>query len=420
MDFLGEKKNKLKDKLHICLISEEFPPDSGWGGIATYTYTLAKGIDKLGHKVSVITTTLDEDHIDKIGENISVYRLKFHPPQKITSKIIFNSFRFWQRNRKEVRHQAELAWAFYKGFKNINLENKIDIVETPDYHFNSLFISLFNSVPLAVKLHTPLIFNYYSNNLPIDKEVKWLDYFERLQIRQCDIISSPSKSLKIRAQKWLKNISKKVHVVPNPIDHEEFIPIKNEKEKIIIYTGRLEVRKGVHILLEAFKKISDKIPEYKLLLFGHDTKTFTLDGEILYFKEYIERKKLLKGIEDRVIFAGKVDRKELPQYFSKANFAVFPSIKFENFPYSCLEAMSCGVAVIGTNTGGMSEMIQNNESGFVVEPENIDELSEKIVTLAKDENLQKKFGKKSREIILERYSLIEQSKRIVDFFKNVI
>ncbi len=410
----------MENKLHICLISEEFPPDSGWGGIATYTYTLAKGLDKLGHKVSVISMTLDEDHIVHMGKNIEIYRLKFHPPQKLSSKLIFNTFRLWHRNRKEVRHQVEISWAFYKGFKHINSKSKVDIVETPDYHFNSLFISLFHSVPLAVKLHTPLIFNYYSNNLPIESEIKWLDYFERLQIRQSDLISSPSKLLKIKALKWLKNINKKIHVVPNPIDHEEFRPIKNEKKKIILYTGRLEARKGVHILLEAFKKISDKIPEYKLLLLGHDTKTFNFDGEILYFKEYLDRKNILKGIENRVIFGGKVERKDIPQYFSEANFAVFPSIRFENFPYSCLEAMSCGVGVIGTNSGGMAEMIENGKSGFVVEPENIDELSEKILTLAKDEKLQKEFGKRSREIVLERYSLIEQSKRIVEFFESVI
>ncbi len=410
----------MKDKFHICLISEEFPPETGWGGIATYTHTLAKGLDRLGHKVSVITTTLSEDHKSKIGKNIEVYHLKFHPPQKIISKAIFNTFRFWHRNRKEVRHEVQLAWAFYKGFKHINSQEKIDIVEVPDYHFNGLFISLFNSVPLAVKLHTPLIFNYYSNNLPIDSEVKWLDYFERLQIRQCDLISSPSKLLKEKTEKWMKKLNKKIYVVPYAVDHETFHPIKGEREKIILFTGRLEVRKGVHILLKAFKKIAPKIPEYKLLLLGHDTETFTLNGEKLFFKEYLKRTNLLDGIEDRVIFGGRVEREELPKYFSKANFAVFPSVKFENFPFACLEGMSCGRGVIGTNSGGMAEMIEDGKSGFVVEPENVDQLAEKMLILAKDEKLQEEFGKRSREIILERYSLESQSERILNYFKKVI
>ena len=209
------------------------------------------------------------------------------------------------------------------------------------------------------------------------------------------------------AATWLGD-GRPIEVLPNPIDTEEFQPGGTSADAgcdYLFYTGRLERRKGVHLLLEAFREVHRHHPALRLILAGHDTPTFRLEGQTLPFREYARSTGLLEGLGESVMFLGRVDRADLPPWYHGSLACIFPSEGFENFPYTCLEAMSCGKAVVVTDAGGMAEMVENGESGFCVRAGEASALAEAMGRLAADRELARRMGSAARQRVLAEYSL---------------
>ena len=174
----------------------------------------------------------------------------------------------------------------------------------------------------------------------------------------------------------------KIVVVPNGID-PEFPPNKTEG-KCILYLGRLEEKKGVQYLIEAYRKRGFKD---RLLIIG--------DGP---YRKELER--LASGLN--VEFAGKIPNSKVGGFLRRGKIFVLPSLE-EGFPTVLLEAMSVGLPLISTRIVGMEDIVKNGENGFLVEPGNPDELGEAIEKLLNDQKLREMMGKRSLEEV-KKYS----------------
>jgi glycosyltransferase involved in cell wall biosynthesis len=120
-------------------------------------------------------------------------------------------------------------------------------------------------------------------------------------------------------------------------------------------------------------------------------------------KGYLLEKIKESGCEKNVRFVEHLQRPELVEYYRRSTLAVVPSL-WENFPYACMEAMSCGKPVIASRTGGISEMVEDGIDGILVSPGSVHELVQKAVALLSDEKLRLKLGSKARENVLAKFS----------------
>ncbi|MBN2432140.1 MAG: glycosyltransferase family 4 protein [Acidobacteria bacterium] len=411
----------LNDRpLHICLISEEYPPDTGWGGIGTYTYNLARGLVQQGQRVQVVAGCLKSAATAE-EEGVRVHRIGFAAPKQPVKRLIYRIFQVYTHRMPYLRRKLEFAHAAAGLIRRLHDADPLDLLETAEYDANGYFATRWGRIPAVVKIHTPLLVNYHLNRLPVTREVRWCDRLERRQTRRAACITTPSRAMKRLAEDWLQP-RRDIRVLPNPIDTEEFSPAGpavRDPGRYLFYTGRLERRKGVHILLEAFRRARHRIPEVKLVLAGHDTPTFQTDGRTVSFREYLTANDLLADIGDRVIFLGKVDRRELPAYYRGSVAGVFPSEEFENFPYTCLEAMACGRAVIVTDSGGMAEMVTDGVSGRCVPAGEAAPLAEALVDVAQRPDITERMGTAARGRILENYSMAAISRRTLDLYHEV-
>ena len=114
-----------------------------------------------------------------------------------------------------------------------------------------------------------------------------------------------------------------------------------------MYVGRLTARKRVHLLIETFKSIKEKVPNAKLLIVGNPT-----------FRRYYN--KIKKMADDDVIFTGMVDYKDLPSYYAACNFYVTASA-WECSDLPTQEAQACGKPVIAFNIGAHTEFVKNGK-----------------------------------------------------------
>ncbi|PWJ88102.1 N-acetyllactosaminide 3-alpha-galactosyltransferase/rhamnosyl/mannosyltransferase [Oceanotoga teriensis] len=232
-------------------------------------------------------------------------------------------------------------------------------------------------------------------------------------LKKMDKIIVTSPNMKI-SSKYLEKFQDKIEVIPLFVDTDHFYyreknkreflinELKNKKEKIIIYIGRLGRYKGLDYLIESFKELDKK---NGLVIIGKGPK-----------EEELKAKVNELNLENEILFLDHVTYKELPEYYSAADLFVLPSIdRGEAFGLVVTEAMACGVPVITTELGtGTSFHNFDGITGKVIEPKNsmyltkaIEEIlnnpkkykKENIINRAKDFSFEK-FEKNVEEKII--------------------
>lgn len=407
----------------ICLLTEEYPPETGWGGIATYGYNLAVGLSQAGHKVIVISGTVDRPSITH-HDGVEVHRVKFEPKDGWKK-------RFWERRilprlrpYPELQRRIEFALAARKRFRFLYDRMPIHLIESPEY-FGSLYAIqwLRRRCPTMIKLHTPSEVNCWVNDVPVSKDIRLSNILEKGSTKRADKVTAPSrKIIDIVTKRWLPGQTG-IDLLEYPIDTDIYSPGPGRvtPRKHFLFTGRLEHRKGVHLLVEAFARVAHEIPDFDLHLAGHDTPTFARDGKQgMRFLEWIEGAGIAPEVRNRIEFLGRIPLRELIPLYRGAFACIVPSTSFENFPNSCLEAIACGKAVIVSDAGGMVEMVSHMESGIHVKANDVDSLAAAIKHLAQHPDDTARFGERARAIVLERYAKDKIVARTMAVFDAVI
>lgn len=229
-------------------------------------------------------------------------------------------------------------------------------------------------------------------------------------IEKSDYVTAVSNSL-IQQTYDLMKTEKEIETVYNFIDQRVYYKrldahyLKKEygikkEEKVIIHVSNFRPVKRVQDVVKTFAKISAQIPA-KLLLVG--------DGpEISLVCKLVSE----LGLKDKVIFLGKQDNVE--ELYSISDLMLLLSEK-ESFGLVALEAMSCGVPCIGTNVGGIPEVITDGENGFICELGDIESMFDKGITLLTDQHLHESFSQNAIHTVREKFRadlIVEQYEKI--------
>lgn len=199
--------------------------------------------------------------------------------------------------------------------------------------------------------------------------------------------------------------NKTVHTVYNGIDTEVFnhnLYLENRdtmRQKygfksddiILLFSGRLNEAKGIDKLLEAFVGTSKEL-NLKLLIVGSSIFGETKEDNFL-----AKLKQLAKNREKDIVFTGYVDYKEIPTIHAMSDIAVIPSVWDDPSPLTIYEAMSSGLPIITTDSGGIPELVNEKCASIIKRDENlVENLKEEIIKLATNIDLRKEMAIKSR------------------------
>ena len=174
---------------------------------------------------------------------------------------------------------------------------------------------------------------------------------------------------------------------------------RETRDKIILFYGALEKRKGTDILIEAFNMLNTEylIHNTKLVIVGTGPEKKDLELRITNYE-----------LKDKVVFLDWMLNDELPALLSEADVFVFPSRPIggweEQFGYAMAEAGACGVPVVATNIGSIGEVVIDGRSGFLVEPNDPGQLAEAINKILSNPELAEEMGKFGREYVEKNFS----------------
>lgn len=394
--------------MHICFVCREYAPSLRGGGIASYIKDMAEGLVALGNKVTVICASDDtrkqSDIVDVHG--VRVIRLSggdfvINGIEKISVIKKFRTIYRFRSYRKKVL-------SILKGIKDI------DIIEVPEFGAEGLYLGDLK-IPVVVRLHTPVLLDHYNFSVKKMDKTNWYYYFqgkkELEMIKRAEYITSCSNSLKQWAVKYTGCDENKIKVIYNPVnlyyDKKNLLRDNNKKTKVILFAGTVCDWKGCGELAAACKILFDKGLNLRLDIIG---KTGA-------YADMLKTK-----YQDFPWFnlIGKMSREDLMDRYNKADIVCFPSW-WENMPMVCIEAMLNGAIVLGSSSGGMSEVIKDGENGFIVEPKNMELLASRIkeiLSMSNDELVT--ISDNARKRIKDNFSLDVILKQTMEYYNWVI
>lgn len=344
------------------------------GGISEHIYNLANQFEKHGHYVSILTANIegdlrpDEERVIRIGKSIVI------PANRSHSRITYG----------------------VDGGILSKIVNKFDVV-----HIHGIIAPTLPLSTLKVSRKTN-IFTFHPTFEPsilfqISKGYL-KNYFKRI-----DGKIAVSRTALDSIARYLPG---NYRIIPNGVDTNHFTP-GEENYKFsneILFVGRIEPRKGLQFLIDAFPKVKKEIPEAKLTIAGGGYKKIKLNIPL--------------EVKDSIKFLGFVAPKDLPQIFRRASLFISPAITGESFGIVLIEAMASGTPVIASDIPGYRCVIEDEKNGLLVPPGNPAGIARTIIRVLNDNNLRNSLieeGFKSAE----RYSWDKVSREVLAFYYEI-
>lgn len=197
---------------------------------------------------------------------------------------------------------------------------------------------------------------------------------------------------------------KNIKVIYNGVDLDKFKPFFKEDDRIIRIgtVCRLSKEKGVEYLILSAKQILNKMPNVEFLIVGTGNEEDKL-------KELAQKLEIGKKIR----FVG--FQRDVIKYLSELDIFTLTPIRRESFGIGVAEAMACGIPVVATNIGGLSELVKDGLTGFIVPPKDPKAIANALIKLIKDVKLRKKMGVLARQRVEEKFGI----QKMIDEFYNL-
>jgi phosphatidylinositol alpha-mannosyltransferase len=204
-------------------------------------------------------------------------------------------------------------------------------------------------------------------------------------------------------------------VIPNGIDLGHFNPsvppmqLYTDGKVNIVFVGRLEARKGVSYLIDAFKRVHKECPEARLLIVGPGTR----------LRPKYEKMVRNAHLENDIVFTGGVSYPDLPRYYQTADICCAPATGHESFGIVLLEAMALGKPVVASNIPGYAGVLTHEQEGLLVKPRSAHDLADGLCRLVKDKSLRVKMGRQGLTTVQD-YSWEKVARRIESYYLKVL
>jgi len=290
----------------------------------------------------------------------------------------------------------------------------------------NLLTTLYNG--LIAKILGLKLFLFTWQNISPEKrtggwKLKLSNAIVSLNLKLADGVICGNKKAEEIVKKFRKNI--KTIVCPlSGIDTQKFrlgIPSDWKQklglmpnQKLILFYGALDPRKGLNILIEAFKMLitNYQLPIAKLVIVGTGSEKENLKLQTTNYK-----------LQTKIVFLNWMKNDELPALLNSADIFVYPSVPFggweEQFGYAMAEAGACGIPVIATKTGSIDEVVIDGKSGILIEPNNPKQLAAAINLFLNNKTLAQEMGNYGRRHVEKNFDHSIVLGKLVSFLTHV-
>ncbi|MBW3022893.1 glycosyltransferase [Candidatus Woesearchaeota archaeon] len=367
-----------------------------WGGPSKVVHDLSEFLSKKGVAVDILTTYGSEETLYPVPENVNLISLKRNKFSRIWTGFSIDAFNFLRNNIKkyDCLHIHEL-WHFP--------------------HFASYWMR--ETIPYAVTTHGQLDGWCLSHEGLRKKVYSFL--IQKKILEKATIIKALTLQEKENIVNYDAKLRNKIVIIPNGINVTEFknIPEKGffkskhailREKKYILFLGRINIIKGLDILVSAFKKLSREYQDLYLVIVGADDNDYA---------EKIKKSLKKEGLFKRSIFTGMLTGREKLSVFADAHLFVLPSYS-ESFPMAVIESMACGIPVVISNKVGIYKEVQSHNAGIIVKT-SADNLYEGMKTLLENEDLRREIAENGKKLAMANYDINEITDMTIEVYRKM-
>jgi len=404
--------------LRICLLSYRSNPHCGGQGV--YIKNLSSALKGLGHHVEVISGPPDP-HLD---EDINLFRIPCLDLYNPDDLFRVPSFKELSDPVNLIEWLGVSTMGFPEPFTfgiraNRFLRNKIrkyDIVH--DNQSLSYGIRSINKyIPTIATIHHPitvdrdLAVKAASSFWKKIKQIRWYSFIsmQKRISRTLSHIITVSKSARDDISRDFKIPLQRFRIIPNGINTDLFCPvpeIKRKRDRIIVTNSADTPLKGLDYLLKAIAEISRTRSNIRLIVVGTPKKNGGIEKLI---------RKL--GIGEFVTFTGRISNDEFVRQYAKAFLAVVPSV-YEGFGLPAGEAMACGLPVVSTTGGALSEVV--GDAGILVPPADSRALAGAVTAILDNPEVAEKMGRAGYERVHKLFTWKRAAEMTVEAYRETI
>lgn len=338
--------------MRVAIVLKTFPPDA-IGGMETQTKKMATELQNSGHDVTVFTKqTRDHDDSDVDYDIIRIWNWKYNNLVSDLTFLILTLVALLRRPREFDVLQCMMIYPV--GFLGYVI-NKIA------------------GVPYFAWIRGG---DYYLMN-----DVRWKRWMMR-RVLSDTLVLAQSEEIKEDAVSDFDDIDADIEVLGNAVS----IPNKTASGDGILYLGRLYPKKSVEYLIKAMDGL-----DVRLTIVGDGPERSRLE-------------QLAERLDVDVTFVGSVPPDRVDHYYRNAEVFVLPSTEGEGMPNVVLEAMSWGLPVIATDSGGLRSMVDHGNTGYIVPMRDPDAISKYIQKLISNPELAKQIGQSARSHVEKNHS----------------
>ena len=356
------------------------------GGVIEHVFHLAREFQERGHSVKILAPCSVPSYEPWIG--VDIYQVGRPAPLPLSASVVRISLspRLSRRVGAILRREQ---------FDLIHLHEPLMPALCPIvlYHSQAVNVGTFHAYREK--------FRVYQYSKPLTRR-----FFDRL-----DGLVAVSPAARDYVNQYFP-----AHytVIPNGIDAARFANPRLEPPpgcpdgpQNILFVGRLEKRKGLKYLLQAFPRVKESCPRARLVVVG--------EGRL---RAHLQRAVAESGLAD-VTFAGLVPAEELARYYRAAHLFCAPATGFESFGIVLLEAMAAGLPVVASDIVGFRQVVSHGEEGLLVPPRDPEELARALITLLRDRELWRSMSRRGRATAA-RYDWGALAERVLAFYRTTL
>ena len=362
------------------------------GGLESHADEFNKYLSENGFEIDVFTPRLPREtlEVETKFKKVKIYRF---PAWEIIPNYPLPCF--WDKKYWSIK-------------KELSKENYDWVISRTRFFMTSVMAGFWSKKHKVSWMHVEHGSDFVKLNSQWKSLIgKLFDYtLGRWVLKSADVAVTNSKA----SAEFCKKLcpGRKYEVVYRGVEIGKIINNKVVREKyknktIILFAGRLIDGKGVTDLIEAVSLI--KFKNWVLLIVGDGPRRIDLENQVKR-----------KNLGDRVLFLGQMSHQDLMGVVNISDIVVNPSYT-EGIPTNIIEAAKCGRAIVATDVGGTREIIEDNKSGFLVTPKDVELLVEKLKLLINDADLRKKMGLAAKTAVKNKFDWNESIKKYIKLLK---
>jgi glycosyltransferase involved in cell wall biosynthesis len=393
--------------MNVCLVSQEYPPETARGGVSTQTWNKARALAGLGHTVHVLSCagSPGPDVRTETDAGVTVHR--FQPPG--FEFPVYQTPTYW----------LGYTWLVLRQLHRLMEATALDVIDFPEYGAEGFAYQLdrtpWNWVPVVVQLHGPLAMFVEHIGWP----ERGSDFhrvgtaMEELSIKRADALMACSANI-ADLTAGLYGVSRQaIDVVHCGVDAEAFRPPAERAvggRPTVLFVGNIVGNKGVEVVFEAVLRLRRRYPDVRLQVVGD------CGGLAQELQEHARG----AGAAANVEFTGFVGRAGLPALYQGADVFCSPAQYEGGVANVYLEAMACGCPVVASTAGGAPEAVADGQTGLLVPPGDVASVASALDRILGDARLRSRMGEAARQKVEDYFAMDQYVARVLAVYQKAI